>query len=180
MNIFFITGNKNKFSEAAALVPELKQLDIDLPEIQEIDPEQIIKAKLDEAKKHQEGQFIVEDTSLYIDCLPGLPGPLIKWFMKTIHNQGIFELCQKYDNFETEAVLKLGYANDKGEIKFFTGCSQGTIVEPRGNNDFGWDPIFQPEGHEKTFAEMDQAKKNQISMRRQAFEKLENYLAENK
>jgi inosine/xanthosine triphosphate pyrophosphatase family protein len=64
MTIYFITGNKSKFTEGKAILPELEQLEIDLPEIQEIDARLIIEAK--------------EDTSLYLECLNGLPGPLIK------------------------------------------------------------------------------------------------------
>jgi len=44
--IYFITGNKNKFQEVQAILSEVQQLDIDLPEIQEIDAHEIIKAKL--------------------------------------------------------------------------------------------------------------------------------------
>lgn len=176
MSLYFITGNKNKFSEAKAIIPGLRQLDIDLPELQEINPEKIIAAKLDAARAYHKGHFIVEDTSLYIDCLPGLPGPLIKWFIKTINIGGLFDLCEKYKNHKAEAVLRLGYINNEGKIKFFSGRSQGTIVKPSGKNIFGWDPIFKPSGHEKTFAEMTRAQKNQISMRRQAFEKLKKHL----
>ncbi len=73
MEIYFITGNKNKFEEAKSVIPELQQLDIDLPEIQEIDAKTIIKAKLAEAFRYKQSEFIVEDTSLYLDCLNGLP-----------------------------------------------------------------------------------------------------------
>lgn len=82
--IYFITGNKNKFEEVRAILPDAEQLDIDLPEIQEIDAHGIIRAKLHAAFAHEEGEFIVEDLSFYLECLNGLPGPLIKWFLKTI------------------------------------------------------------------------------------------------
>jgi inosine/xanthosine triphosphate pyrophosphatase family protein len=80
MKIQFITGNKNKFAEAQKIISNLEQLDVDLPEIQEIDAKKVIEAKLQEARNLFEGEFVVEDTSLYLDCLNGLPGPLIKWF----------------------------------------------------------------------------------------------------
>ena len=88
MALYFITGNKGKLVEVQEIISSVEQLDIDLPEIQDIDAQEIIRAKLEEAQKHHQGQFIVEDTSLYLDCLNGLPGPLIKWFMKTIGNDG--------------------------------------------------------------------------------------------
>lgn len=80
MSIHFITSSANKFKEIQTLVPNLERVEIDLPEIQEIDAQKIIEAKLDAAFEHHAGPFIVEDTSLYLDCMNGLPGPLIKWF----------------------------------------------------------------------------------------------------
>ena len=87
MSLYFITGSKGKFTEVQFIIPNLKQLNIDLPEIQELDARKIIEAKLQSAFEHHAGEFIVEDTSLYLDCLNGLPGPLIKWFIKTIKNE---------------------------------------------------------------------------------------------
>jgi inosine triphosphate pyrophosphatase len=56
----------------------------------------------------------------------------------------------------------------------------GKIVEPRGSRDFGWDPVFQPEGHELTYAELDKSVKNEISHRSKAIEKLKEYLCSKK
>ncbi|KAL2242552.1 UNVERIFIED_CONTAM: Inosine triphosphate pyrophosphatase, partial [Sesamum indicum] len=50
----------------------------------------------------------------------------------------------------------------------FLGKTQGMIVPPRGPNDFGWDPIFQPDGYDKTYAEMAKEEKNKISHRYRA------------
>lgn len=65
MSLYFITGNKGKLAEVQSILGNIEGLDIDLPEIQELDAHAIIKAKLTEALKHQTGTFIVEDTSLY-------------------------------------------------------------------------------------------------------------------
>ncbi|TAN58553.1 non-canonical purine NTP pyrophosphatase [Patescibacteria group bacterium] len=169
--LYFITGNKNKFEEVRAIVGEVERLDIDLPEIQDIDPKNIIRAKLLEALKHREGEFIVEDTSLYLDCLNGLPGPLIKWFIKTIGNIGLADIAEKAGNNKAEAKTIIGYAKSRDEIYFFEGSVLGKIVAPRGDSDFGWDPIFQPDGYDKTFAQMSKEEKNKISMRKIAAEK---------
>ena len=68
---------------------------------------------------------------------------------------------------------------DGKQIKTFDGEINGRIVfPPRGNRDFQWDCVFQPEGHDQTFAEMGE-KKNLISMRKIAIEKLKEYLEEN-
>lgn len=173
--IYFITGNKNKFAEVKAILPEVEQLDIELTEIQEINSQEIIKAKLEEALKFYEGEFIVEDTSLYLDALNGLPGPLIKWFLKTIGNEGLYDLAGKFGD-RAKARVIIGYARKKGDYNFFEGEIRGRIVEPRGDQGFGWDSIFVPEGHSKTFAEMDQGEKNEVSMRRMALNKLKEFL----
>ena len=68
-DLFFLTGNYNKFLEIKAFIPALKQLDIDLEEIQSLSANDIIQAKLNEASKYYQAEFIVEDTSLYLDCL---------------------------------------------------------------------------------------------------------------
>ena len=60
MSLYFITGNKNKFNEVSAILGNIEQLDIDLPEIQDRDAKNIIQAKLLEALKRKDGEFIVK------------------------------------------------------------------------------------------------------------------------
>jgi non-canonical purine NTP pyrophosphatase (RdgB/HAM1 family) len=180
MELYFITGNQGKFREAKAILPELKQIDIDLSEIQSIDPKEIISNKLKEAFKHQDGEFVIEDTSLYLDCLNGLPGPLIKWFMKTIGNEGLYKITKKFGNYRAKAKTVIGYARDSGNIYFFEGEIEGKIVSPRGKYGFGWDPIFEVNKLGKTFAELTIDEKNKISMRKKAFEELKFFLKRNK
>ena len=64
--LYFITGNKSKFDEAQAILSDIKleQLDIDLPEIQDIDAHEVVKAKLKAALEHHSGPLIVDDVSL--------------------------------------------------------------------------------------------------------------------
>lgn len=176
--VHFITGNSGKLSEAQSILADIKGLDIDLPEIQEIDARAVIKEKLIEGQKHVEGGIIVEDTSLYLDALNGLPGPLIKWFLKTIGNDGLYNVAEKLGNNRAQAKTIIGYAKNADEIEFFEGVIEGGIVSPAGDNGFGWDAIFRPTGHSKTFAEMDDNEKNQISMRKIAVTKLKDYLGE--
>jgi len=178
--IYFITGNKNKFEEISSVLSDIEQLDIDLPEIQELDPKEIIRKKLLEAFNHAQGEFIVEDTSLYFDCLKGLPGPMIKWFLQTIGNSGLAEIAEKLGNDRAEAKTMIGYAKNREEIYFFEGTIKGRIIKPRGETNFGWDPIFIPDGYDKSFAEMGREEKNKISMRRQAINKLAEFLQTHK
>jgi non-canonical purine NTP pyrophosphatase (RdgB/HAM1 family) len=176
MKLFFITGNKGKFDEASKIIPELEQKDIDLVEIQSLDPKEIIQAKLEEAKKNIQGNIVVEDGGLYIESLNGLPGPLIKWFVKALDNDGLYKITESYQNKKAEAKVIIGVGLENGNIEFFEGLISGTIVAPRGENGFGWDKIFMPDGYDKTFAEMAMEEKNEISMRKIAFQKLKNYI----
>ena len=82
---------------------------------------------------------------------------------KSAYAQCIFAYCENKD----------------AEPKLFIGRCEGTIVEPRGENMFGWDPIFQPKGYQETFAEMDLEEKNKISHRGRALEQVKVFLKEN-
>ena len=69
-----------------------------------------------------------------------------------------------------------GYSEGpEGEVIVFEGKTDGVIVSPRGKRDFGWDPIFQPNGFDLTYAELDSTVKNSISHRGKSLEKLKEY-----
>jgi non-canonical purine NTP pyrophosphatase (RdgB/HAM1 family) len=174
--MYFVTGSKQKFQEARHIMPCLVQLDIDLLEIQEIDAHKIIAAKLYEARTHHDGALVVEDTSLHFVCLNGLPGPLIKWFMKSIGTDGLYEIVQKYNNDRAYVRTTIGCMMHDGKMQFCESELWGRIVSPRGNNGFGWDAIFMPDKCDKTLAEMDVKEKNEISARGTVFEELKKYV----
>lgn len=174
--LYFITGSKGKLEEALAIIPNIKAIHLDLSEIQELNPKKIIEAKLKEAVKYYQGfELFCEDTSLYIKSLNSLPGPLIKWFMQSLGNEGIYELIKNNPNKMAIAKTIIGYTNGN-EMEFFEGELYGKIVQPRGQANFGWDPIFQPDGYEKTLAEFTREEKNRISMRSKALHQLKEYL----
>tara|TARA_Y100000034_G_C6594139_1_gene258212 strand:- start:3 stop:536 length:534 start_codon:yes stop_codon:yes gene_type:complete len=173
MTLYFITGNQNKLREVQAIIPDVEGVDMDLPEIQSLDPQKIITEKLKEAVKEKEGEYFVEDTSLYLECLNGFPGPLIKWLLERLGKEGIAELVSNYENNNVVAKTVIGYSNGK-DIHFFIGEIKGKIVTPRGESDFGFDPIFEFNG--RTFAEMTAEEKNKISHRKQALMKFKEFL----
>jgi len=176
MQIYYVTGNHEKFKETKLIIPEVEQLELDLPEIQELNSIKIIEAKIIEAKKQGLSGFFVDDASLVLEAMNGLPGPLIKWFMKTIGNEGLYQIAKSFNNFKATAKLVIGYFDKEGNTHFFEGQVEGKILEPRGDTRFAWDRIFSPNGYEKTFAEMTIEEKNKISHRRIALEKLKAYL----
>ena len=179
MALKFITGNKDKFTEIAKVLGEipLEMVSIDLSEIQDIDAEHVLREKLLAARAHDTSACIVEDTSLYLDCLAAkLPGPFIKWFEKSIGVQGIYDLAERYQDFGAEVRTMIGYLGEDERMTFFEGKLRGIIVPPRGTNDFGFGPIFLPEGQTQTFGEMGREEKHALSMRGIAARKLRDFL----
>jgi len=178
MSLFFVTGNANKLAEAKAILGvDIEQWNIDLPEIQALDSQAVIAAKLAEAKTHQPpGAFFVEDVSLHLTALGGLPGPLIKWFLQALGRGGIARLAEVLGDDRAEAKATIGYIDSHGQEHYLVGLVAGKIVAPRGQTNFGWDPIFQPDGYEQTFAEMSPEQKNAISHRRLALDQLRELL----
>lgn len=176
-SIYFITGNKDKFVEVEGMLGmPLVQLSIDLPEIQSLDAKEVVKHKLLVAKGQVKGTYIVEDTSLCLGCMENkLPGPFIKWFEKTMGIEGIALLADRLGNTYAEARTVIGCVESNGGMHFFEGALRGNIVLPRGANDFGWGPIFVPEGHTKTFGEMTREEKHAISMRSVAVKKMREF-----
>ncbi len=175
MTLYFVTSNPGKFAEVKSVLSQVEQLAVDLTEIQSLDPKAIIQAKLLEAQKICQGEVIVEDTSLYLDCLgKGMPGPLIKWFLQSLGLKGLSGLTAKLGNTHAKAVSIFGYLSSTGELKYYSGEVKGTIVAPLGENGFGWDPIFQPSGRTLTYAQMTTADKldHTINMRSRALAQL--------
>ena len=182
--ITFITGNRNKLEEVRSILKtnqedthySIKSLDIDLPEVQG-EPEYVIQEKCKSASLQLNGPVIVEDTSLCFNALGGLPGPYIKWFMKKIGLDGLNKLLLGYEDKTIEAKCIFAYQENRdSQIHYFTGITKGTLVEPRGNMNFGWDPVFLPEGYNETYGEMDNETKNSISHRFKALQLLKEFL----
>lgn len=176
-NLTFITGNAAKAEQLSRhLEYPVAHKKLDLPEIQSLNLREIIEHKTREAHKQVGGLVLVEDTSLIFSALGRLPGPLIKWFLTELDNAGLCKLLDAYENRSAVAEVCFGLYDGK-ELKIFEGESRGTIAPvPRGGRGFGWDPIFIPEGRQKTWGEMDAEEQKDTSMRRIALKKLESYL----
>ncbi len=180
MAIGFLTSSEKKFREAQAIIPSLEQIQIDLDEIQHEDPKFVIKKKLEQAKAYARGEFIVEDSGLYLECLNGWPGPFTRWFLSKVEHARLYDIAACFSNHYAEAKTVIGYLDDQGRDHYFEGSVRGLIVQPRGEFGFGWDPIFLPENATKTFAEMSFEEKNQLSMRRRALSEFRDFLAKKK
>ncbi|XP_005104894.1 inosine triphosphate pyrophosphatase [Aplysia californica] len=179
--IMFITGNKNKLKEVNQIMgssfpQKIEIQDIDLPEYQG-EPDEVARSKCAEAARHVNGPVLVEDTSLCFNALGGMPGPYIKWFLKKVGPSGLHKMLQAFDDKSAYALCTFAYCSGEKDAQIYTfeGRCDGSIVEPRGSTDFGWDPIFQPDGYTQTYAEMDKSIKNTISHRSKALAALRDY-----
>lgn len=176
MNLYFVTGNKHKFVEVSKLIPGIRQLELDLVEIQELDPRKIVEHKLREARKKSKDMIAVEDVSFSMAALGGLPGPQIKWFIQTLGAKGLLDLSKRLGKDGAKASATVGLITKQGKVHYFGGEVTGKIVSPRGDTSFGFDPIFQPDGMSKTFGELETGVKNIISHRAKAWSKVREYL----
>ncbi len=174
----FITGNSAKAEQLGwHLGIEISHQSVDLTEIQSLDLQEVVEHKARRAFAIVHGPVLVEDTSLVFKTLGRLPGPLIKWFLQELDNDGLCKLLDGYENRSALATVLFGYY-DGQTFQTFAGEMQGTIAQaPRGDRGFGWDPIFVPKGHTKTWGEMTKEEQLTTSMRRIALKKLERVLA---
>ncbi len=173
--LLFITSSRGKYNEARKVIPYLKQYDMDLDEIQELDSKIVIRHKLEQAKLQLSGNLVVEDTSLALNSFKGLPGPLIKWFITTVGCQGLYRMAKDFDEKSAVVSCTLGLFFN-GAVNFFTSSVKGSIVKPAGGGGFGFDPVFMPGGVDKTFGQMSLDEKRIYSMREKAFIKLKTFL----
>jgi inosine triphosphate pyrophosphatase len=183
--ITFVTGNKKKLEEVVRIMGTglpytIQNRRIDLPELQG-EPDQICREKCSLAAERVGGAVITEDTSLCFNALNGLPGPYIKWFLDKCGHDGLNRIIAGWEDKSAYAQTIVGFCPGLGqEVVTFEGQTSGHIVPPRGDLDFGWDPVFQPRegGGNKTYAEMSKEEKDSISHRSRAFLKLKSFLME--
>ena len=189
MKIVFATNNQNKLLEVKNMLGNkfevLSLADIgchdDIPEKgQTLKDNALIKAQYVWDKYHV--NCFADDTGLEVDALGGAPGVYSARYaggeghdseanMKKLLSE-LENVENRKARFRTVFTLIID-----GKTQFFEGICNGDIIrEKRGGEGFGYDPIFQPEGYNKTFAELGVDIKNQISHRAQATVKLVAYL----
>lgn len=178
-DLVFVTGNDGKVRDAEIFLGmKIERVKIDLPEIQAVESKEILEEKLDLAIKKIGRPLLVDDTGLHFEGMGGFPGALVKWM---IESAGLEKMCRCLDGVENRKVVgKMIIGFWDGEKKhFFEGVTEGEIAEnPRGENGHGWDPIFIPEGEEKTFAEMSDEERWPHFPRAKALLKLKEFLTE--
>lgn len=175
--ITFVTGNLNKVRELENyLGVTVMQKELALPEMQSLDVEEVAKVKAQKAYELLGVPALVEDTALTFLALGKLPGPFIKYFLESIHNDGLVKLLNNFENREVVATTCFALADESG-VQTFVGETLGVVADkPRGEDRFGWDMIFIPMGYTETWAEMSLEEKQKTSMRRKALDKLQKCL----
>ncbi|PHJ21968.1 inosine triphosphate pyrophosphatase [Cystoisospora suis] len=198
--VLFCTSNQNKLTEVQSILGDevlLVATDVDLPELQGPSPSEIAREKCRTAVRQLQlrrqhlpprSLLMVEDTCLCFSALKGLPGPYVKWFLKNLGADGLPKLLAGFEDkrgyalctvcvCEVDARSLPNESDTSLKIHTFEGRTDGTIVpEPRGPRDFGWDPIFKPDGFDQTYAEMDKSVKNTISHRYKAMALLKAFI----
>ncbi|NTU66986.1 MAG: RdgB/HAM1 family non-canonical purine NTP pyrophosphatase [Candidatus Moranbacteria bacterium] len=175
--ILLVTGNPRKADEVRAITGiDVSAENLDILEIQSLDVEEVAKAKALAAFKATGLPVIVDDTGMSIDSLNGLPGALVAWFLDNIGPEGILRMMSGESNRKASVSTCIAYADEDG-VHAFVGNVDGKIADSmRGNNGFGYDSIFIPDGYDKTYAEMTAEEKNGISMRKIALLKLKSFM----
>lgn len=173
MRITFVTGNKGKLHEAqTALAPlghDVVNADLNPVEIQGETLEEISRAKCDVLIGKLAAPFFVDDGGLFVDALNGFPGVFSAHALKKIGVPGILKLMEGVPDRRAHFACVVSY-HDGTTTHAFAGRVDGTLaLAPRSTgHGFGFDPIFVPDGHDQTFAELPADVKNRLSHRGRA------------
>jgi XTP/dITP diphosphohydrolase len=186
--LYFVTSNRHKFDEiqkqmkSENLKYELKQLNIEIIEIQADSLKEVALFKLKSIKEKINGSYFIEDAGFFIDIpLNGFPGVYSSDIMNKIGNEGILKLIDDFDKTKAHFISVIAlYFQPLDEILFFEGITYGKVSKTiRGFGGFGFDPIFIPNiMPNKTFAELSIEEKNKISHRGKALKKFISFLME--
>lgn len=192
MKLIFATHNHNKAHEIQAMMPKgIEVLTLDEIHCFEEIPE---TEKTLEGNATMKAQYIVDefnlncfadDTGLEIEALKGEPGVYSARYAGESRDANanmdlVLEKMKGLANRKAQFRTAIALYWD-GEMYLFEGIVKGTILaEKRGKDGFGYDPIFEPENSEKSFAEMSLAEKNTISHRARALKKMIDFLASQK
>ncbi len=175
--LYFITSNKGKVKEATEKLRPLGfsvvQKDLGYPEVQADSLEEVAQQAIEHVRAKFHQAFMLEDAGLFIEALQGFPGVYSKYVFFTIGLPGILRLLDEVKNRKAVFLSVYAYSKPAKKPVIVVGECTGTIsTEMLGKHGFGYDPIFIPNGAEKTFGEMTIGEKNQFSHRARALEKL--------
>ena len=172
--LILVTQNQHKLKE---LTPLFKKYNVEFDtttlekyEIRSESIEEIAKVAAKTAFDILQKPVVVDDTGFFIDALNGFPGSYAGIVLKSIGYEGILQLMNDKEDRVSKFETAVGYY-DGQHLESFMGTISGAIARvPGGEDGFGYDPIFVPEGFTKTYAELTFDEKVSISHRTKAFE----------
>jgi XTP/dITP diphosphohydrolase len=175
--VYFTTGNKNKYLEAARIATafrvNLKYLNWEKLEIQSHSLAEIASFAAKQAAQSTRKVVVAEDAGFFVLGLGGFPGPYSSYVFDTVGTEGILRLMRNVKNRSASFQAVVAYCGPNQRPICFTGSVRGSLASrPRGSHGFGYDPIFVPrQGDGRTFAQMSMNEKNLMSHRANAFAK---------
>ena len=179
--IYFISGNKSKFEEAALLLKdsniELLQEDIKLIEPKTLNQEEVVLSKAEQAFAAIKKPLIVDDTGIYFEQFKEFPGTYTKTLFQAIGFKGVENLlkgAKRTAHFKTLVCYK-----DNKKTMVFEGRWNGTIVKEISkmfNPDWEYNSIFVPDNFTEPLSEISLEERAKHSHRKKAFDKLKKYL----
>lgn len=189
-DVLLASANKEKIEEIKKILGDLniniKSL-LDFDEVLQIEETgnsffENAKIKVDEAYKVFKIPVVADDSGLVVDQLNGAPGIYSARYAgdDVSYHQNNLKLLEELNNFPEPYKSRYHCTAvffDGKDYKTTEGNIEGTIIkEFRGTNGFGYDPIFVPDGYNKTMAEISSEEKNNISHRKIAFERMKEFL----
>ncbi len=187
MELIFATHNANKVKEVSKMLPEYLEMKslTDIGFFDEIEETGTTFKENAQLKAHTifekiQKNIFADDSGLVIEALNGAPGVFSHRYAGTGKDED--NIAKALEELKGKTNRKAYFISIfclilKGKEYFFEGRVNGTIAtEIVGNNGFGYDPIFIPDGYSTSFAQMTAEEKNAISHRGKAVEKLNIFL----
>ena len=168
--VSLITSNLGKLKEFQhGLEPlglRVKHLPIDCEEAQADTLGEVVASCIRQIVEQGYEDFILDDSGLFVHHLKGFPGVYSSYVFQTIGCEGVQILLEGASDRSAHFECCIGcHFHDAGQI-IVSGQAPGRIIQDkRGSKGFGYDPIFVPDGSDRTFAEMDLEEKNRYSHR---------------
>jgi len=168
-----VTGNPGKLAEARRLAGlDFESVAIDLPEVQSLSYEEIVREKAAEAWRLLGAPLVVEEAGLGLSALGGFPGPLVRWMLEAAGPEAIARTGIALGDPRATATCLLLYKDADREI-LAEGVTHGILIAPgRGSNGFGFDPVFVPDRSGLTYGELKGPEKDATSHRGKAWREL--------
>ena len=184
------TGNRNKVFEMKEILKDLplniiSKDEAGLGDVEVVEDgvslEENSLKKARALKALTEYMVMADDSGLFVDSLAGAPGVYSSKYggedgNDELNNKTLLKNLQGLDrtaNFQSVIAL----IDEDGREYTVKGICDGSLLhEPRGSNGFGYDPLFVPEGYEKSFSELPKEIKNAISHRRRAIDGLKDVM----